>query len=286
MLAYRHAFHAGNPADVLKHLVLIQVLRHMALKDKPFTLVDTHAGAGAYRLDSAQARKRSEYLDGIGRLWGETGPLPAALQDYLQQVRQFNGGAGTLQQYPGSPALAMQLLRPGDRLRLYEMHSSDAPLLAELVAPRRDSAVMQADGFGALRAELPPPSRRGVVLIDPSYEIKTDYARVLTAVREGLGRFAEATILVWYPQLQRLEPREMVERLKACAVQQGRRGWLHARQTFAPPDASGFGMMGSGMLVINPPHTLFATLRDCLPALDEHLGRFDGAQHLLEQHSV
>jgi 23S rRNA (adenine2030-N6)-methyltransferase len=180
----------------------------------------------------------------------------------------------------------MQLLRPEDRLRLYELHSSDAPLLAELVAGRRETAVMQADGFGALRAELPPPSRRGVVLIDPSYEIKTDYNRVLTAVREGLSRFAEAVILVWYPQLQRLEPREMVERLKACAVQQGRRGWLHARQTFAAPDASGFGMMGSGMLVINPPHTLLGTLRDSLPSLDEHLGRFDGAQHLLEHQAV
>jgi 23S rRNA (adenine2030-N6)-methyltransferase len=286
MLAYRHAFHAGNHADVLKHLVLTQVLRYMALKDKPFTLVDTHAGAGAYSLDSKEARKNAEYVDGIGRLWGRR-DLPPALSDYVAQVRRFNegnGGGSKLQAYPGSPVLAMQLLRADDRLRLYELHSSDVPLLAELVAGRRETGVMQIDGFTALRAELPPPSRRAVVLIDPSYELKTDYGQVLAAVREGLKRFPEAVIMVWYPQLQRLEPRDLVDRLKATALSQGKKGWLHVRLSVAPPDASGFGLMGSGMLVINPPHVLHGMLKQELPVLVEALGRHEGATFLLEKH--
>lgn len=177
----------------------------------------------------------------------------------------------------------MQLLRADDRLRLYELHGSDVPLLAEQVAGRRETGVMQVDGFTAPRAELPPPSRRAVLLIDPSYEIKTDYAKVLNAVREGLERFAEAVILVWYPQLQRLEPHEMVERLKATAASRARKGWLNVRMNVLPPDASGFGMMGSGMLVINPPHPLHATLQANMPALVQALGRYDGAGFRLEQ---
>lgn len=283
MLAYRHAFHAGNHADVLKHLVLTQVLRYMALKDKPFTLVDTHAGAGAYSLDSKEARKNAESADGIGRLWGRR-DLPSATADYVALVRQFNEGSTKLQAYPGSPALAMQLLRADDRLRLYELHSSDVPLLATLVAGRRETGVMQIDGFTATRAELPPPSRRAVVLIDPSYELKTDYGQVLAAVREGLKRFPEAVILVWYPQLQRLEPREMVDRLKATAMGQAKKGWLHARLSVLPPDASGFGLMGSGMLVINPPHVLHGMLKQELPFLVASLGRHEGASFLLEKH--
>ena len=285
MLAYRHAFHAGNHADVLKHLVFTQVLRYMALKDKPFTLVDTHAGAGAYSLDSKEARKNSEYVDGIARLWNRR-DLPPALADYIGLVRRFNDGGTKLQAYPGSPALAMQLLRADDRLRLYELHSTDVPLLAELVAGRRETGVMQIDGFTALRAELPPPSRRAVVLIDPSYELKTDYGHVLNAVREGLKRFPEAVILVWYPQLQRLEPRELVERLKSTAQTQAKKGWLNARLNVLPPDASGFGMMGSGMFVINPPHALHATFKANLRLLATALGRYDGADYVLEQLAV
>lgn len=282
MLAYRHAFHAGNHADVLKHFVFTQVLRYMADKDKAYTLVDTHAGAGGYGLDSNHARKHAEYDDGIGRLWNRKG-LPAPLADYVELVRRFNPQADRLTRYPGSPALAQMLLRADDRMRLYELHSTDYPLLQEAMATRRETAVMNSDGFGALRAELPPPSRRGVVLIDPSYEIKTDYGKVVTAVREGLQRFADAVILVWYPQLQRLEPREMVDRLKAAADAQSKRGWLHVRMTVAEPDDSGFGMIGSGMLVINPPFVLKDTLKSVMPVMTEALGQFDGASFVLEQ---
>lgn len=282
MLAYRHAFHAGNHADVLKHLVFTQVLRYMAEKDKPFTLVDTHAGAGGYGLDSNHARKHAEYDDGVGRLYDRK-DLPAALADYVALVRRFNPQADRLMRYPGSPALAQMLLRTDDRMRLYELHSTDFPLLQSALEGRRETAVMNSDGFLGLKAEMPPPSRRGVVLIDPSYEIKTDYAKVVAAVRDALTRFPDAVILVWYPQLQRLEPREMTDRLKAAADAQSRRGWVHVRMTVAEPDQSGFGMLGSGMLVINPPFVLHGMLQEVMPVLTEALGQYDGASFLLEK---
>ena len=282
MLAYRHAFHAGNHADVLKHLVFTQVLRYMAEKDKPFTLVDTHAGAGGYGLDSNHARKHAEYDDGVGRLMGQKN-LPAALNDYLALVRRFNPQPDRLTRYPGSPALAQMLLRADDRMRMYELHSTDFPLLQTALETRRETAVMNSDGFAGLKAELPPPSRRGVVLIDPSYEIKTDYAKVVAAVRDGLTRFPEAVIMVWYPQLQRLEPKEMTDRLKAAADAQSKRGWVHVRMSVAEPDQSGFGMLGSGMLVINPPFVLHTMLQEVMPVLTETLGQFNGASFLLEK---
>jgi len=284
MLAYRHAFHAGNHADVLKHLVFTQVLRYMAEKDKPFTLVDTHAGAGGYGLDSNHARKHAEYDDGVGRLFGRK-DLPAALNDYLALVRRFNPQPDRLTRYPGSPALAQMLLRADDRMRLYELHSTDFPLLQTALETRRETAVMNSDGFAGLKAELPPPSRRGVVLIDPSYEIKTDYTKVVAAVRDGLERFADAVILVWYPQLQRLEPKEMTDRLKAAADAQSKRGWVHVRMSVAEPDQSGFGMLGSGMLVINPPFVLHSMLQEVMPVLTEILGQYAGANFVLEKRS-
>jgi len=284
MLAYRHAFHAGNHADVLKHLVFTQVLRYMAEKDKPFTLVDTHAGAGGYGLDSNHARKHAEYDDGVGRLYNRK-DLPAALNDYLALVRRFNPQADRLTRYPGSPALAQMLLRADDRMRLYELHSTDYPLLQSSVEGRRETAVMNSDGFAGLKAEMPPPSRRGVVLIDPSYEIKTDYAKVVAAVRDALTRFPDAVILVWYPQLQRLEPKEMTDRLKAAADAQAKRGWVHVRMSVAEPDESGFGMIGSGMLVINPPFVLHSLLQEVMPVLTEALGQHDGASFVLEKRS-
>lgn len=280
MLAYRHAFHAGNHADVLKHLVFTQVLRYMAEKDKPYTLIDTHAGAGAYALASSYAQKHAEYLDGIGRIW-ERKDLPPAVADYLDLVQKFNI-EGTLKHYPGSPMLADLLLREQDRLRLYELHSSDFRLLNETLGLRPNTQLKQTDGFASLRADLPPPSRRGVVLMDPSYEVKTDYQKVLGAVREGLERFAEAVIIVWYPQVQRLEPKELVDRLKATANSQGKKGWLHVRMTVAAPDGSGFGMLGSGLVVINPPFVLKPMLEATLPWLIKAMGQFDGANFVIE----
>jgi len=280
MLAYRHAFHAGNHADVLKHVVLCEVLRHMTAKDKPFTLIDTHAGAGGYSLEGRYAHTNNESETGIARLWGRA-DLPPALARYVECVRAFNGGGDRLRQYPGSPGFASMLLRPTDPLHCWELHPTDERILRAALAERGHSKVTLADGFTALAHELPPPSRRGVVLIDPPYELKADYARTLAAVREALQRFATGVVLVWVPQVALLESRELPRRLMNAAAA-APKGALHARLTVAPPGERGFGMTGSSMVVINPPHGLAETLREVLPFLKDALAQFDGAGFALD----
>ena len=280
MLSYRHAFHAGNHADVLKHLVLVQLLAYLGRKDKPYWIVDTHAGAGCYALDRGHATKNAEHAAGVARLW-DRADLPAAVAEYVDVVRSFNRD-GKLQRYPGSPYVAMRLMREQDRLRLFELHSTDNKLLRENFG--RDFpddahrvAIGQADGFAELKAVLPPPPRRGLVLIDPAYEDKRDYLRTVMTVKEGLARFATGTFAVWYPQLDRGDARQLPEKLRKLADD-----WLDVRLTVGKPSPDGFGMFGSGMFVVNPPYTLAQTLRDTLPFLRDALALDDGAGHVVE----
>ncbi|MDR7335288.1 23S rRNA (adenine(2030)-N(6))-methyltransferase RlmJ [Roseateles asaccharophilus] len=284
MLAYRHAFHAGNHADVLKHLVLTRVLRYMGEKDKPYTLIDTHAGAGGYSVEGRYAQKKGEYGEGIAKLYDRK-DLPAPLADYMSLVHAFNPD-GQLRQYPGSPAIANFLLRETDRLRVYELHSTDHRILSSYLESRPNTQVSDRDGFSAIKGELPSPTRRAALLMDPSYEIKTDYAKVLAALREALERAPDTVVMIWYPQLQLLESTQMLPRLKASADSMAKKGWLHARLTVTQADERGFGMMGSGMLVVNPPFTLHDELAECLPLLVERLGQYDGANFVLEQKAV
>jgi 23S rRNA (adenine2030-N6)-methyltransferase len=288
MLAYRHAFHAGNHADVLKHVVLVRVLRYMAQKDKPFTLIDTHAGAGGYSLESRYAAKRAEYAQGIARLWdAPAGSLPPALADYVELVRRFNGG-GALEQYPGSPGFANLLLRREDRLRLFELHPTDYRILAAFLGERPNTQTMQSDGFAAIRSELPPPSaaRRAVLLIDPSYEIKSDYAKVVAALREALTRVADGVIAIWYPQLRTVESVQLPHRLQAAADALAKKGWLHARLTVQQADERGFGLVGSGVFIANPPHVLHDEISPLMQPLVDLLGQYEGANYLLEQRAA
>jgi 23S rRNA (adenine2030-N6)-methyltransferase len=280
MLAYRHAFHAGNHADVLKHTVLVAVLRYMNLKDKGWRCVDTHAGAGGYSLQGEYAAKKREFEQGIARLWGRD-DLPPALADLVGLVRGFNGGE-ELRQYPGSPALAHAMMRPQDQLRLFEMHPTEHKILASYLGEQPGVQVALGDGFASLKAQLPPPTRRGVVLIDPPYELKTDYARTLAALREALERFADGVVVVWLPQLQLLEAAQLPQRLKASAEKAAKKGWLHARLSVARADTQGFGLLGSSVFVANPPHTLAATLEPALDWLALHLAQKEGATAALE----
>ncbi len=281
MLAYRHAFHAGNHADVLKHLILSRVLRYMGEKEKPYTLIDTHAGAGGYSIEGRYAQKKGEYSSGIARLYDRK-DLPAPLESYVDLVRQFNTD-GQLRQYPGSPAIANLLMREQDRLRVFELHPTDFRILESYLATRPNTHVSDKDGFASLKGELPPPSRRAVVLMDPSYEIKTDYAKVLAALREGLQRFADTVFIIWYPQLALLESTQLAQRLKASADAAAKKGWLHVRLTVTQPDERGFGMLGSGIFIANPPFTLHDELQQCMPYLVDKLGLYDGANFVLEQ---
>ena len=281
MLAYRHAFHAGNHADVLKHTVLSLVLRYMNLKDKGWRYVDTHAGAGGYSLEGEYANKRAEYLDGIARLLDRK-DLPAPLADLVALVRAFNDGKA-IKQVPGSPAICQMLMRAQDQMRLSEMHPTDHKILTSYLGDVPGVEIKLTDGFAALKGHLPPTTRRGVVLIDPSYEIKTDYTRTLAALRESLERFAEGTVIVWLPQVQLVQATQLPQRLKAAADAGAKKGWLHARLTVAQADARGFGMMGSSVFVANPPHTLFGDLQPVMPFLAQVLAQFDGAKSALEK---
>ena len=277
MLAYRHAFHAGNHADVLKHVVLMLVLRHMNAKPKPYRFVDTHAGAGGYSLEGRYAQKKGEHERGIGLLWTRT-DLPPVLAEYVELIRRFNPD-GVLSQYPGSPAIAQMLLRRQDQLRAYELHPTEQKILRATLAATPDAIAYDGDGFTGLKSQLPPSSRRGVVLLDPSYEGNGDYGRVVATLREALDRFAEGLYLVWYPQVSKLEAARLPKRLEALAP----KSWLHVRLSVQQPDAQGFGLAGSGVFVLNPPHTLHASLASTLPYLVDVLGQYAGANFLIER---
>lgn len=280
MLAYRHAFHAGNHADVLKHITLMLLLRHMNAKDKPYRYVDTHAGAGGYSLQGQYAKKKGEYEHGIARLWGQPG-LPQVATDYVELIRRFNPD-GRLTQYPGSPALAQMLVRRQDQLRLFELHPTDHRILASFLAETSNAEVMRADGFEGLKGQVPPSSRRALVMMDPSYEGQADYSKVISALREALLRFATGVYMVWYPQVTKLEAAQLPKRLQAMAP----KSWLHARLTVQQPDAQGFGLAGSGVFILNPPYTLHDELKEVLPFLTSALSQYPGANHLLVQHVV
>lgn len=282
MLSYRHAFHAGNHADVLKHYVLFEILQYFLQKDKPFSYIDTHAGAGMYALHEGYAQKNAEYANGIAKLWQST-TKPSLFNDFLACIQSFNS-TQSLQYYPGSPALAYRMLRECDKLRLFELHPSDYKLLIEAIEsinsnPKsRKSTIEQLDGFAGIKSTLPPPSRRAMVLIDPPYEEKADYKRVVTMLEDSLKRFATGTYMVWYPLLQRLEIAEMLQALSKLSLQ----NWLHVSLTVQTPSLDGFGMHGSGLYIINPPWTLPATLEATVPWLSELLAIDDGATFYLD----
>jgi 23S rRNA (adenine2030-N6)-methyltransferase len=279
MLAYRHAFHAGNHADVLKHITLTLVLRYMNLKDKSYRLIDTHAGAGGYSLEGQYAQKKGEYLQGVARLWDrDPAELPEAVADYMSLVREFNP-EGQLEQYPGSPAFAKMLLRAQDQLRLYELHPTDHRILEAFLGSVKGAEVKDTNGFDGLKSQVPPSSRRAVVLMDPSYEGHGDYSKVIASLREAIARFPEGVYMVWYPQVSKLEAAQLPRRLEGLAP----KGWLHARLTVQQPDSQGFGLAGSGMFILNPPYTLHDQLLAVLPYLTEVLAQYDGANYLLEQ---
>jgi 23S rRNA (adenine2030-N6)-methyltransferase len=213
MLSYRHAFHAGNHADVLKHFVLMQVLSYTNQKDKPYWYIDTHAGAGMYQLNTGYAAQNAEFESGIFPLW-HADRLNQPLNDFLTLIQSFNAD-GKLIYYPGSPMVAQSLLRASDKMRLFELHPNDYKILLENFKGKdRTVKIEKQDGFSGIKAILPPPPRRAVILIDPPYEEKQDYQRVVTCIKESLIRFATGTYLIWYPQLQRPEPEQMVQQLQ------------------------------------------------------------------------
>lgn len=278
MFSYRHAFHAGNHADVLKHTVLLAVLKHMAQKDTAFTVFDTHAGAGLYRLDGDYAQTSAEASQGFLKLVATKPeqPFAPAIQDYIDLVASFNA-QGQWKVYPGSPFIIQQQLRGRDKLKLFELHPTDTKTLTANIAQLeagRQVAIEREDGFEGVKKFLPPPSRRALLLCDPSYEVKHDYARVSAMVADALQRFATGTYAVWYPIIPRPEAHDLPRKLKTLANKAGK-SWLEATLTVKSSkllqseegETIRPGLPASGMFLINPPFTLKAVLKDALPQL-------------------
>jgi 23S rRNA (adenine2030-N6)-methyltransferase len=246
MLSYRHAYHAGNHADVLKHLTLTLLIKSLLLKQKPICYLDTHAGAGRYDLDSEKAHKNREYETGIARLWRRT-DLPEGVSDYVEAVRAFNAD-GVLRVYPGSPRLVRHWLRQGDRMLLCELHTKENVVLGAEFKGDRQVTVSGMDGYQALKALLPPMERRGLVLIDPAFELKDERNRLLQALQEAWKRWPTGTYAIWYP-IQDLATHDWFHRqLKRSGI----RKMLVAELRLFSQDLP-LRMNGSGMVVINPP---------------------------------
>lgn len=268
MLSYRHAFHAGNHADVLKHYVFWQVLDYYRQKDKPFLVIDTHAGAGLYDLGGEEARKNHEYRQGIARL-RESASLSAPLAAFLHAVESC---LPENHLYPGSPWLAASLLREHDRLHAYELHPRDYEhLSANLVhfGLGRRLRIHRENGFKGLIGELPPLERRAVVLIDPPYEDKNDYQQVFSTLIRAQKRFASGCYVIWYPALQNPWSEAFAEELSLDFGD----NFLHARLDVCAPRPDGYGMHGSGLFILNPPWTLAADLEERLPELQSLLAQ-------------
>lgn len=271
---YRHIYHAGNFADVLKHAVLALVIEHLKLKDAPFRVIDTHAGTGLYDLSSEEAQKTGEWWDGIGRIFPAAPPaeIAAILAPYLDVIRAENDGGERIVRYPGSPLIARRLMRPGDRLVVNEAHHEDAARLADLFAKDRQTKVLALDGWTALKSLLPPKERRGLVLIDPPFEEPGEFQRLLDGLVAAHRRFATGTVILWYP----IKDVRAVSAFSREAAARGIPKLLSAELFVETPHADG-GLAGTGLLILNPPFTLEAKLATLLPYLTATLARGSGA---------
>ncbi|QYJ89858.1 23S rRNA (adenine(2030)-N(6))-methyltransferase RlmJ [Shewanella halotolerans] len=268
MLSYRHGYHAGNYADVLKHSILLQILKLMHKKNKPMVYIDTHAGAGGYALSDEFAQKTGEYLEGVAKLWDKQ-DLPEALSQYVSDIKHFNG-SDELELYPGSPAFVDMNLRDKDRMVLHELHGTDHQRLEEQLGDKQIK-VIKGDGLKGLLAAVPPLERRGVILIDPSYEMKSDYQEVAKAVIKAHKKFATGVFMIWYPVVQREQTEAMFELLK----QSGIKRQLRIEQAIKP-DSEEFGMTAAGLWVINPPWQLDEIAETTLEYLDPLLNQGGG----------
>ncbi|MEX5762336.1 23S rRNA (adenine(2030)-N(6))-methyltransferase RlmJ [Proteus mirabilis] len=264
MLSYRHSFHAGNHADVLKHIVQTLIIESLKEKEKTFLYLDTHAGAGRYQLTNAHATRTGEYLEGIARLWQQE-EVPELILPYLEAVGSLNT-SDELRYYPGSPLLAAKLLREQDLLMLTELHPTDFPLLRTEFSRDKRVRVCREDGFGQLKSKLPPASRRGFALIDPPYELKQDYSAVVKGIVEGYKRFATGTYAIWYPVVHRQQIKRMLKELEATGIRK-----ILQIELAVKPDSDQLGMTASGMIVINPPWKLASQMASILPWLHKTL---------------
>lgn len=272
---YRHGFHAGNFADVLKHIVLARLITYLKRKDQPFRVVDTHAGAGLYALHGDQAARTGEWRDGIGRLMAHETDFPSDVRDllapYLESVRAVNSAA-ELQVYPGSPVIARHLMRRGDHLIANELRADDGASLHSALSGAPATTLMQIDAYVALRALLPPKERRGLVVIDPPFEDRNEFRKLAKGLADARSRFATGTYLVWYP----VKDTEAADAFVAVATAHTGAKYLDVRLSICAP-FPGLGLTQTGVLVLQPPYTLSAEMAIVLPVLKDILEDGDGA---------
>ena len=252
---YRHGYHAGNFADVVKHVALVAILLHLRKKDTPFAVIDSHAGRGLYDLSDAAAAATGEARNGIGRLSGLAQPLPEALDTYLKLVAETGAD-----KYPGSPLLAAKLLRPQDRLVAVEKHPEEAAALTAILKPWRKAMVEQADGYARLAKLLPPPERRGLILIDPPFEAADEFETLAQAVRDAFRRFATGIFLIWYP----VKSQSAADAFCAEALAGGVTKALCV-EIAVEAETGRLGL--AGLLVVNPPYGLDGAMEESLALL-------------------
>ena len=264
---YRHAFHAGNHADVLKHVVLTRLLVHLNKKATPYRVIDAHAGIGIYALDGIEAGKTGEWQGGIGKM---AEPLASEIEALLAPYRQIIASLnpdGDLRHYPDSPEIAARLMGDGDRLIANELHPQDVEALAQHFARDRRDKIMQLDAGICVKANSPPPERRGLILIDPPYEQKDETAKAARILADGMKRFATGIFMLWYPLKAKGDEEICLEAAKAL----GRPGTLMAELRVREAFKEG-GLAGSGVIIVNAPWKLDEEMRLLLPALAERLG--------------
>ncbi|ELV8555291.1 23S rRNA (adenine(2030)-N(6))-methyltransferase RlmJ [Vibrio fluvialis] len=269
MLSYRHSFHAGNHADVVKHIVQSLILSALQQKDKPFVYHDTHSGVGRYDLTHEWSEKTGEYKQGIARLWQQT-EVPEDIHSYLDAIKALNDD-GELRYYPGSPRVARAHLRSHDRMVLTELHPSDYPLLEQEFHRDRQVAIFKEDGFARLKGSLPPKERRGLVLIDPPYELAKEYRDVVQAIAQSYKRWATGIYAIWYPVVNRCDIDDMIEGLQGLGIRN-----ILQIELGVSPDTNERGMTASGMIVINPPWKLESQMQSILPFLKEAIAPATG----------
>ena len=279
---YRHAYHAGNFADVVKHIVLTLVIAHLKQKQQPFRVIDTHAGVGLYDLTADAAQRTGEWEAGIGRLLGpDAAPLPpqltAVLTPYLEVVRALNP-PGQLRRYPGSPWIARALLRPQDQLVANELHPEDAAELRRVFPRDPQVKLMSIDGYTAMKALLPPRERRGVILIDPPYEEPRELQRLVDGLQAAVTRFATGIFIMWYP----IKDPKLVADFHRRLVSAGHGRLLAIELLLRPPTDTSL-LNGCGVVVLNAPYLLDATLAAILPMLAERLGQSPQARGGIER---
>ena len=275
MLSYLHGYHAGNHADVLKHTVLAALLERLVAKDKPLRYIETHSGAGGYDLRAPVAQRNREHEGGVGKLW-TAADAPQAVSRWLTLVQRYNGG-GTLKRYPGSPWLALESLRPGDDAFLFELHPAQHRALKKACGADPRARVLRDNGLAACIGLVPPPSKRALLLIDPSYELRDEHRDVIDALEKVHKRFATGVVAIWYPVIER----RWVERYER-ALRAARIGEITTYELCIARERRGGGLVGSGMFVVNVPWRLDDELHEALPWLAQRLGVDGEATYRIE----